>query len=638
MKFSGVTVITRRGASFVSRYFKMVRKRWILLRMLRPLGPVSFTGLSAAMLSVNLVSPFTAGLIGLLVARLARSAHDHSGIAPVVGPLVAVGVLLTLDMSAQSLLTPIRDWAARRVNGELRHDMRMRVAAPPGTDHLDDPSVRALASLPLYDVPMDNIGDGTVGQLWLLTRFAGAVASAALLGWFFSPWAAILEFACMTTQRALLRGQYVKSQPAMADITAAHRGGAFWHGIAGGLAGAKEVRVFGFSGWATEEFIRTRQPWLDLWKRIVTKDAVPHQWATFLLSGLGAGIPLFLLAHAALAGEVPVSHLAVALGSIISLRQIGSMGYEAFAIERAVGHLPMLDWTGDQHRSAGELPDLGSYGAPRRVRHETRRGATVVFDGVRFRYPGSGTDILKNLDLRIEPGESVALVGRNGAGKTTLLKLLAGFYKPAAGRIMVDGVDLRDLDLREWRPRLAVILQDFARFELSAWDNVALAASDNPENRAHALAAADAARALPVIERLPAGWETMLSRSYRNGTDLSGGQWQRIGLARALFAARTGAQILILDEPTANLDVQAEVALFNQLLTHAAGLTAILVSHRFSTVRRASRIVVLDGGVVTEDGSHEALMRQGGLYSRMYRLQAEKYTDVADQPGQEPVR
>jgi ATP-binding cassette subfamily B protein len=261
---------------------------------------------------------------------------------------------------------------------------------------------------------------------------------------------------------------------------------------------------------------------------------------------------------------------------------------------------------------------------------------TIEFEGVSFAYPGTGsgtgtgTPVVEGLDLVLEPGRSVAIVGENGAGKTTLLKLLAGFYQPTAGRILVDGVDLRDIDPRVWRRRLAVIFQDFTRFELSAFENVALADPTIAGAEDHARAAAEAASADGIIDRLPGGWSTVLSRSYSGGADLSGGQWQRIALARALYGARVGGRVLILDEPTASLDVGAEVALFDQLLTHAAGCTAIVVSHRFSTVRRADRIVVLADGHIVEDGTHAELVARAGRYARLYGLQAQRFRDDSD--------
>ncbi|MEX1009263.1 MAG: ATP-binding cassette domain-containing protein, partial [Acidimicrobiia bacterium] len=268
---------------------------------------------------------------------------------------------------------------------------------------------------------------------------------------------------------------------------------------------------------------------------------------------------------------------------------------------------------------------------------ETRVPA-IRFEDVSFRYPGRDDDVFMNLNLVVEPGESVAIVGENGVGKTTLIKLLAGFYRPSAGRVLIDGIDLDELDLVAWRRRLGVIFQDFVHFELSARDNIALAGLDEPGVDEDARAAAQAAGASEIIETLPSGWDSMLSRNYTGGAELSGGQWQRVALARALFAARRGAQVLVLDEPTANLDVHAETELFDQLLEHARGMTAIVISHRYSTVRRAARIVVLADGGVIEDGGHDSLLALDGVYARLYRLQADRFVMPDASPRQDPNR
>jgi ATP-binding cassette subfamily B protein len=298
------------------------------------------------------------------------------------------------------------------------------------------------------------------------------------------------------------------------------------------------------------------------------------------------------------------------------------MGFEAFSIEASVPQLAAVErleaMAADERAAAAGRPPPPDRAQP---------VPTITFDRVTFTYPGTDEPVLQGLDLVLEPGRSVAIVGENGAGKTTILKLLCGFYRPTSGRILVDGVDLADVDPRDWRQRLAVIFQDFTRFELTAFENVALAAPGHPDARAHAREAAAAAGALDLIEALPGGWETILSRAFSGGADLSGGQWQRVALARALYAARVGGTVLVLDEPTASLDVDAEVALFDQLLEHAVGCTAIVVSHRFSTVRRADRIVVVADGRVEEDGSHAELVAHGGRYARLYDLQATRFRD-----------
>jgi ATP-binding cassette subfamily B protein len=255
----------------------------------------------------------------------------------------------------------------------------------------------------------------------------------------------------------------------------------------------------------------------------------------------------------------------------------------------------------------------------------------IRLDGVTFRYPGTEVDVLNDLDLFIPSGRSLAIVGENGAGKTTLVKLLARLYDPTSGRISVDGVPLQTIAARAWQRRVSAIFQDFTHFALTARDNVVFGAPERMDDAAALVEAARKAGVLEVVDGLPNSWDTMLSRQYRGGADLSGGQWQRLALARALFAVAGGARVLILDEPTANLDVRAEAALYERFLDITQGLTTIVISHRFSTVRRADRIVVLEGGRVVEDGTHDELLAAGGRYADMFRLQAKRFADYEEE-------
>jgi ABC-type multidrug transport system fused ATPase/permease subunit len=235
--------------------------------------------------------------------------------------------------------------------------------------------------------------------------------------------------------------------------------------------------------------------------------------------------------------------------------------------------------------------------------------------------------VLDRVDLTVPAGTSMAVVGVNGAGKTTLAKLLCRLYDPQGGAVEIDGVDLRDLDLAGYRSQVTAVFQDFVRYELPLRDNVApLGAPD--EILTASLAAAGAGDL--------AGLDTVLARGYTDGTDLSGGQWQRVALARALAAVRQGARVVLLDEPTAALDVRGEAEIFDRILTETRGCTTVLVSHRFSTVRKADRICVLEHGRVAELGTHDELMALGGRYRTMFELQASRFTEY-DEQGEEVV-
>ncbi len=244
---------------------------------------------------------------------------------------------------------------------------------------------------------------------------------------------------------------------------------------------------------------------------------------------------------------------------------------------------------------------------------------------MRFRYPAGTGDVLAGVDLELAAGTSTALVGVNGAGKSTLVSLLARLRDPVGGRITVDGTDIRTLDPGRWQRMIALMPQDPVRYPLTAYDNVAFGSLEHADDRAGVLKAAKLSGFSSVVDELPGKWGTVLSRELPDGAELSGGQWQRLALARALFATFHGARILVLDEPTAALDVRAEARFYERFHEITAGLTTLVISHRFATVRRAQRIYVMDGGVITESGSHDELVRAGGTYAEMYQLQAARF-------------
>jgi ATP-binding cassette subfamily B protein len=245
-----------------------------------------------------------------------------------------------------------------------------------------------------------------------------------------------------------------------------------------------------------------------------------------------------------------------------------------------------------------------------------------VFDKVSFSYPGSSRRVLDGLDLSIEPGERIALIGENGQGKTTIVKLITRLYDPTEGRILLDGADLRDYNIEDLNREIGVIFQDFMRYEMSARQNIAVGRMEKADARDDIERAARKSMADAVIRRLPQGYEQLLGRRFEGGLDLSGGEWQKVALARAYLR---DAQLLILDEPTAALDARSEYEVFQRFAELTEGKMALLISHRFSTVRMADRIVVLEHGRISEQGSHGQLIALGGQYAGMFELQASSY-------------
>jgi len=244
------------------------------------------------------------------------------------------------------------------------------------------------------------------------------------------------------------------------------------------------------------------------------------------------------------------------------------------------------------------------------------------FDNVGFRYPGSQRWAVRHLTFSFQPHERVALVGENGAGKTTLVKLLARLYDPDEGQILLDGMDLRDYDLDSLRQNIGIIFQDFVRYDFILRENIGVSQVDALSDEARIREAAKRSLADSVVQRVPQGYDQMLGKRFDNGVELSGGEWQKVALARAYMRE---AQVLILDEPTAALDARAEYEVFLRFAELTKGRMAVLISHRFSTVRMADRILVLKGGELVDDGTHDELVARGGLYAELFSLQAAGY-------------
>lgn len=377
---------------------------------------------------------------------------------------------------------------------------------------------------------------------------------------------------------------------------------------------AKELKLFGLGGFLTARFKKLSDEVLDEDIALATR----RFWMTAALSLVGT------------AGYY-ATYAIVIYRTVLGRYNIGNWYFLTGAIAGASTNIQTVFSTfsglADQALFMSDLIEFfkvkptvktqsGSLPAPRPI----RRG--FEFRNVSFVYPGTTRQVLNNLNFLLEPGERIALIGENGQGKTTIVKLLTRLYDPTKGEILLDGVDLREYDLEDLSREIGVIFQDFMRYEMTASENIAMGKVDLLEVKEKIEEAAQKSGAHDLIQHLPGGYEQMLGRRFESGVDLSGGQWQKIALARAYLR---DAQVLILDEPTASLDARSEHEVFERFAELTAGKMALLISHRFSTVRMADRILVLEDGQIAESGSHQDLMAHGGRYSQMFELQASSY-------------
>jgi ABC-type multidrug transport system fused ATPase/permease subunit len=343
-----------------------------------------------------------------------------------------------------------------------------------------------------------------------------------------------------------------------------------------------------------------------------------RQFRLSLVPPLVEGVILFAVAWHFLPG---VAAGALSIGSFtLLLTMLDQLGARASGASTQIGRLYELSLYVESFAKFLKLPQLLAR-VEKPVTFPEIRPPSIVFENVSFAYPGSGKKALDNVSFRLSPGESVAFVGLNGAGKTTVMKLLCRFYDPQEGRIFVNGVDLREIDLEHWYRHLGTLFQEFVRYHFTVKENIALGEMEEAnDNRIQE--AARKAGAAGFIEAFPNKYDQQLGKEFAAGEELSGGQWQKLAIARAFHSA---PPVLILDEPTSAIDAEAEFEIFNNLESQYTDKTLILVSHRFSTVRNATKIIVLEQGRLVEQGDHKSLMQQGGIYARLFSLQAKGY-------------
>ena len=585
------------------------RPEWKFLAILPRANPFLAAVWWTTLVVRSLLPALFAIAMGLLVGAVEAGGDLAWPLAGVGTVFVLLQVLPPLHLAAgQNLGSSAAAW--------LYDELTVACVEPPGIGHLEDPELAGDLSMardfdlgisgPPLAISMDFIAAGLVELLAGLT----AVAILFAYAW----WAPPLLAGAWLATHWLLRESAVWKDRQTDAVRQAQRHADYAYRLAVDAPAAKELRLFGLADWIIERFRRHRRRLHDLrWEATKLRERPVAASLTLVLTA--NAVVFWALAGDVTAGALPLDRMVMFASAAIGASMIAFGG---------------LSWALDGAGApAAAVLRLHETMAPRGALTVGARPASglpardIRFSGVRFAYPsGPGTPVLDGFDLTIPAGSSLAIVGQNGAGKTTLAKLLCRLYEPQEGAIEVDGVDLRELTVESWRERITAVFQDFARFELPLADNVAPGGAPEPVVR-DALAKAGAAGLADL--------DTILARGYDGGTELSGGQWQRVALARALAAVRQGAGIVLLDEPTAQLDVRGEAEIFERILQATRETTTILISHRFSTVRHADRICVLEHGRVIELGTHDELMALGGRYRTMFDLQAQRFADEEEE-------
>ncbi|GAA1428114.1 ABC transporter ATP-binding protein [Microlunatus lacustris] len=574
-------------------------------------GPALWSGLRAAgrpVLALLLVLqalraalvPVSAWGTGLVVAQVGAAPGTSTAFA-----LAVFVVALWLGESVGHALWLVRLQVARAVDGSVRSEIRLLLGSAASADLLEDPGFRddvaqvmATGGARGYE---QSIGTAAWAGLGRWFDVIGIVAAAAVLVPL-SPLFAAAAVAAMLATRMVLQRTWQQEAGTESDGARGQRRTAYWTGLGTGDAVAKEVRVFGMGRWIAERRRAEAEAYLvPRWRAhrtLLRSQLLPAAMA--LLGGcLVLGVPAWSASTGAITSADLARYVVAGLG-LLGMAGDGQLGWHV-ALGGALNASLDRVRTRLQEQPLPSTPALTS--------------DQIVLEEVGFRY-GDGPPVLTDLRLAISPGEVVAVVGPNGAGKTTLMKLLAGLDLPTAGRACIPA-----------RSDVAVLFQDFVRYPLPLADNVTLSApgTDDPAGITEALALAGAG---DLAATLPAGLGTPLSALFDGGVDLSGGQWQKVALARAIYGVRHGRRLLIMDEPTAHLDAGQEADFYDRVVRTLSGTTIVLVSHRLSTVRAADRIVLLDGGRITEEGSHAALLELGGAYARMFALQASRFAQT----------
>lgn len=600
-----------------------------------------------------------AALVLVMLGETAAAGGSLLGLGQVVGGLADVVqdgrttdrllrgvVLLGASLLATPLLGALSSVLTAQLDARVRQRRALHLAgillSPAGIHHLDDASASARATQLLENSRTWQILGATQNaSATVASRLTGIAPLVIVAAWHPLAALALLALALVVSRVWVLYLGHLLDTTSGSDLSEEQQRTRYAFRVAAGESTAREVRLFGMLPW-----LRPRLAGHERGTPLFTAD-VPLTRAAdgvALVSAAALVAVVLVAVGQALAGEFDVGRLASLIAAAAGiLDRFGPIGDpQSLLLKAARTHRETEQLLRDLRAAdpaEPEHPQERDSVPPRAPATSTARAAEpgprtadaagLEISGLTFGYPQREQLVLRDLDLVVPAGQTVGVVGANGAGKSTLMSLIAGLETPTSGTVAVGGAPTRPA--AEGRPQVAMILQDFSRFPLDVQDNVMLGRDADPERVRELLHRCGGEEVLARLDAQHSGLSTPLSPGRTGGTDLSGGQWQRLALARALAAVEDGAGLLILDEPTSALDVRAEAALFADLMALTGGVTTLLVSHRLSSVRRADRIVVLEGGSLVEDGTHEQLMDSAGRYAEMFSLQARRFARAGGQ-------